>query len=144
MKVLHPDSEPDPTLREIKERSMKDLTMAYEAGDIHTILRLEMEWIASESAAGKVLPEEKLKAYFATLSSQVRDLEEELEMIGFLPRFMPVQEFVGDDLDFAMVQIDIRASTAKSRLSYLRGLVGEYSGKMEQQVFIAGIKGMVE
>jgi hypothetical protein len=143
VKILHPDIEPDPALREIKERNMKELTRAYEAGDIHTILRLEMEWIASESAAGKSLPEEKLKAYIATLSSQVQDLEEELEAVGFLPRFMPVQEFTGDDLEFAELQIDLRAATAKKRLNYLVELVGEYSGNMEKQAFIAGIKEMV-
>lgn len=143
VKILHPDIEPDPALREIKERNMKELTRAYEAGDIHTILRLEMEWIASESAAGKSLPEEKLKAYIATLSSQVQDLEEELEAVGFLPRFMPVQEFVGDEPEFAELQIDMRAATAKKRLNYLVELVGEYSGKMEKQAFIAGIKEMV-
>ena len=143
VKVLHPDIEPDLELREIKERTMKDLTSAYEAGDIHTLLRMEMEWLARESASGSSLPEDKLKAYIATLSSQVEDLEEELEFLSLQPRFGPISEYIDDDLEFAMIRIDIAAGQARGRLNYLVGLADRHSGTMEKQAFIGGIQEML-
>ena len=38
VKVLHPDIERDAVAREAKEGTMKELTVAYEAGDLHTLL----------------------------------------------------------------------------------------------------------
>ena len=45
VKELHPDLEPDPAERERKSRVMQDITAAYAGGDLHALLRLELEWL---------------------------------------------------------------------------------------------------
>ena len=44
-KALHPDTELDEDLKKEKEELMKMVTSAYEAKDLETLLRLEMEWV---------------------------------------------------------------------------------------------------
>ncbi len=47
-KVLHPDLEPDNERRQSKVVLMQELTAAYRNNDLHTLLRLELEWIQRE------------------------------------------------------------------------------------------------
>ena len=43
-KLVHPDTETDELQRAVKEEEMKKLSAAYEAKDLPTLLRMEMEW----------------------------------------------------------------------------------------------------
>jgi hypothetical protein len=93
-KVLHPDLEQDPALRQQKEQAMKTLTLAYEQEDLHALLRLELEWIAKETSELDRLSEERLKIYIAVLREQADDLKAEIEDVGLHPRYMPVTRYV--------------------------------------------------
>jgi hypothetical protein len=89
-KVLHPDLEPDDALRQRKVVLMQDLTTAYRNNDLHTLLRLELEWIQREEGDVGRLTEEKLGAYNQVLNEQVRELERELAELPYHPRYQPI------------------------------------------------------
>lgn len=89
-RVLHPDLEPDAALKKQKEALMQELTVAYHSNDMHTILRLEMEWIQREEGNIERLTDEKLVIYNQTLKEQVQDLEQELNQLPFHPKYQPI------------------------------------------------------
>jgi len=89
-KVLHPDLEQDAELRVYKELQMRELTTAYEKNDLHTLLRLELEWIQKEEANLEKLTDDKLKIYNEVLKEQISDLEEESFSLLQHPRYQPL------------------------------------------------------
>lgn len=89
-RVLHPDLELDAALKQQKEALMQELTVAYRNNDMHTILRLEMEWIQREEGNIERLTDEKLVIYNQTLKEQVQDLEQELNQLPFHPKYQPI------------------------------------------------------
>ncbi|MEK6777901.1 MAG: hypothetical protein AABY87_13650 [bacterium] len=92
-KALHPDTEMDGAEKMRKEELMKKVTVAYAGKDIAALLKLEMEWVASESHDLGTLPDEKLKLYIASLKEQVAALEVEHASVFYNPRFMPINDF---------------------------------------------------
>ncbi len=92
-KVLHPDLETDPALREQKHHLMQELTTAYKQGDLHTLLRLELAWIHREEGDLDRLTDEKLAVYITLLHEQIGDLHEEVASIAHSPRFGAVARF---------------------------------------------------
>jgi len=62
-KVLHPDLEQDPERKQRKVVLMQELTVAYRNNDLHTLLRLELEWIQREAGNLDRLTEGKLAVY---------------------------------------------------------------------------------
>ncbi|MGD0886936.1 MAG: J domain-containing protein [Thermodesulfovibrionales bacterium] len=92
-KVLHPDTIVDPAEKSRKEELMKKVTAAYADKDLPTLLKLEMEWVASESAALDTLPDDKLKLYIASFREQLAVLEQEHAALYYHPRFMSLSEF---------------------------------------------------
>ena len=77
-KLFHPDLELDEERRAEKEVLMKELTAAYEAKNLHTLLTLELKWIHKENDHLENLGEEKLAIYLQILREQVRELEQEI------------------------------------------------------------------
>ena len=89
-KVLHPDLEPDPARKQAKGVLMQELTVAYRNNDLHTLLRLELEWIHREEGDAERLTEEKLSIYNQILKEQVFELERELADLPYHPRYQPI------------------------------------------------------
>ncbi len=94
-KVLHPDLEPDAGRKQAKGVLMQELTAAYRDNDLHTLLRLEMEWIQREEGDVERLTEEKLSIYNQVLKEQVSELERELTELPYHPRYQPIAVPVG-------------------------------------------------
>ena len=94
-RVLHPDLELDPALKEQKQALMQELTVAYRNNDMHTLLRLELEWIAREEGNLERLTDDRLAIYNQTLKEQVADLQRELYELPCHPRYQPIAEFDG-------------------------------------------------
>ncbi|OHE57319.1 MAG: hypothetical protein A2Z47_03010 [Thermodesulfovibrio sp. RBG_19FT_COMBO_42_12] len=92
-KVLHPDLEQDTAIKIEKESLMKQLTAAYEAHDLHMLLRLEIQWIHKENSHLETLSENKLEIYIQLLKEQIKELEEECYMLSHHPRYLPLNEF---------------------------------------------------
>jgi transposase len=89
-KVLHPDLEPDATQKERKCALMQELTVAYHNNDLHTLLRLEIEWIQREQSGVDRLTGEKLGIYNQILKEQAEELEQELAALPYHPRYQPL------------------------------------------------------
>lgn len=89
-KVLHPDLEPDAERKQAKGTLMQELTAAYRNNDLHTLLRLELEWIQREEGDVERLTEEKLSIYNQVLKEQVSELERELAELPYHPRYQPI------------------------------------------------------
>jgi hypothetical protein len=105
-KTLHPDLEPDETLRKEKEIVMQQLTAAYENEDLHTLLKLELQWIYKESNHLNELSNDKLTLYNDVLKEQVEELEFQLDMLPKHPQYMPMQRIAGSE-NFAGIKIDL-------------------------------------
>jgi hypothetical protein len=92
-RVLHPDFERDTERQKNKVQLMQELTAAYRQNDLHTLLRLEMQWIENEGGDIDRLTEEKLGVYNAVLTDQVRGLENRLRGLMFHARYRPIMVF---------------------------------------------------
>ncbi len=104
-RVFHPDLEQDPARKLEKEDIMKQLTSAYEQGDLHTLLRLELEWLHKEEDNLEKLSDDKLKIYNQALKEQIEDLEIEIELSAQHPRYHPLQKYVNV---FGLENIDLK------------------------------------
>ena len=93
-KIFHPDLEQDAERKLEKENMMKQLTAAYEKGDLHTLLRLELEWLHKEEDNLEKLSDAKLKIYNQALKDQVEELELEIDLSTEHPRYHPLKKYV--------------------------------------------------
>jgi hypothetical protein len=89
-KVLHPDLEQDDELRRKKVTLMQELTGAYRSNDLHTLLRLELEWIQRAEGNLEHLTEETLAIYNQALKDQIAGLKQELASLPYHPRYQPI------------------------------------------------------
>lgn len=92
-RVLHPDFERDSERQKDKVQLMQELTVAYRQNDLHTLLRLEMQWIENEGGDLDRLTEEKLGVYNEVLRGQVEGLEQRLRDLMFHSRYRPIVAF---------------------------------------------------
>jgi len=113
-KVLHPDLEPDAGQKIRKEALMQELTAAYENNDLHTLLRLELEWIQKEETNLDQLTDDKLSIYNEVLKEQAAELETEYYMQLEHPRYQPL-------LRFAMFPLQLRTLNLKHEQKELTG-----------------------
>ena len=70
---LHPDREPDPALREVKQGLMSNLLKARRTGDVMIILALYQEYVDSEQIFSKADEKQLITA----LEHQIRELKSE-------------------------------------------------------------------
>ena len=113
-KALHPDREADPLLRLQKEELMKALTVAYEKNDLHTLLKLEMEWLKKEDGDIETLTDDKLGIYNEVLKEQVWALQMEIEEAKGNPRYEPLHRYA--DNPARITQARLRDEVGQCRL----------------------------
>jgi hypothetical protein len=89
-KLLHPDTETDETLKKEKEEIMKEVTTAYNANDLSSLLILELKWIAKETSELEKMSNEKLTIYNAVLKEQVAELEQDKMLLWSKPAFQSI------------------------------------------------------
>jgi len=89
-KALHPDLEPDPEARERKGALMQELTAAHARRDLHTLLRLELEWIHHEGSDTARLADDALAIYTDALTQQASQLDFETSMLRRHPKYAEV------------------------------------------------------
>jgi hypothetical protein len=76
---LHPDREADPDERARKTELMQRVNQAYKAGDLLTLLELQLSIEQIDPAALGGLAEDRLRHYIHVLEEQSRRLRDELE-----------------------------------------------------------------
>jgi hypothetical protein len=89
-RTLHPDLEADATARVAKTDLMQQVTIAYKANDLHTLLRLEAQWIHQDAGDNRTLAAETLDAYTTMLKEQVAELEAEWFELPLDPRYAEI------------------------------------------------------
>lgn len=125
---LHPDLEQDEALKAEKEELMKQLTVAYEAQDLHTLLKLEAQWMSRNSGNIQALTEEKLDIYNAVLKEQVAELEVEYHRTIGHPRYEPLMGYgmyyrksLPRDIDLREMQLRMRNGSLEASIMNLQG-----------------------
>lgn len=76
-KLIHPDTELDPTLRTAKEEEMKLLAAAYAHNDLATLLKMELDWMHQQTDRLGQLATPQLTLYNQVLQDQVQQLQAE-------------------------------------------------------------------
>jgi hypothetical protein len=115
-RIFHPDLEQDAEKKLEKEDLMKQLTVAYEKGDLHTLLRLELEWLQKEEDNLDKLSDEKLKIYNQALKEQIEELEEEIHFSTEHPRYLPLQRYAQI---FDIESLDLKYEKEKLEQKYI-------------------------
>ena len=106
-RMFHPDLEQDPQLKVEKEAIMKELTAAYDKGDLYTILGLELRWLQKNDGDITKMTDTKLNAYTHALNQQCQDIREEISSVKRNPRYARLT-FIGTR-DFCSVSTLRRA-----------------------------------
>jgi hypothetical protein len=99
VKALHPDLEPDAIVRERKSALMQQVTAAYAANDLHTLLRLEFECLEGDGAGAGSRTDETLSAYAELLRQQAARMKAEIAELPFHPRY---QQLMADGGPFGI------------------------------------------
>jgi hypothetical protein len=89
-KALHPDLEPDPDARLRKGTLMQEVTTAYAARDMHTLLRLELECLHDDARDVRDLTDEKLAAHNQLLKEQASELKQARAALALHPKYQPL------------------------------------------------------
>lgn len=92
-KALHPDLEPDPTLKEHKKVWMQRLNAAYATDDLREMLQLEMEWLGEEATNLADAGDEKLQVYCMVLKGQIAELKQQIIHLSYEPQYRPLMRF---------------------------------------------------
>jgi len=114
VKMLHPDLESDAVLKLEREELLKKVTAAYQKKDMHTLLKLESEIIHRQSEHLELLTDEKLKFLNTQLKEQILELQEELSMLRYHPRYEIIEEFMGYSESGALKNISSVAASLTS------------------------------
>jgi hypothetical protein len=72
---------------------MKQLTTAYRDGDLHTMLRLEVEWTVREQANPSRLTNAKLAIFNRVLKEQTLELQQTLQTMEYEPRYETLHRY---------------------------------------------------
>jgi hypothetical protein len=139
-RVLHPDLEPDAEARQRKVTLMQELTVAYRNKDLHTLLRLELEWIQREEGILQRLTDEKLAIYNDVLKEQVDELESELQELPFRPRY---QALVVPDGPFE-ARLRINGPAEAQRLDRMIASMEESLARMQSTQALAEVHAAIQ
>ena len=90
VKALHPDLEPEEAEKIRKTELLKQVTIAYEANELLTLLRLQLELNRIDQSHLENLAEDQLGYYNKLLREQVRELDDRL-----YEEQMSLQSFTG-------------------------------------------------
>lgn len=113
--ALHPDRETDPVLRSRKTEQMQRVNEAYGAGDLLTLLSLQLEIEQIDPAHVATLSRERLAHYNKVLRGQLAEIETEVEAV-VMPFRMAAQ--LPSFASLTPEQVDRRLSEDLARLRF--------------------------
>jgi hypothetical protein len=134
-KTFHPDLEKDETLRLQKEELMKQLTVAYESKDLHTLLRLELQWVQQEEDNLAKLTDDKLGIYNTLLKEQLQELDEKIEAVAMHPRYAPMSRLAPDPIMLNSRVLIREAYNLKDLIAELK----QDAGKLQSNTALAHV-----
>ena len=144
--------EQDAEKKVAKEILMKELTAAYEAKNLHTLLSLELKWIYKESSHLDTLADDKLSVYLQLLKEQVNNLEYEKQSIFQQPQYSVLAQQFGPAIQsrpLVIVQQQVEQETAIASsfeedivdfksdkgLRYVDRMLKQWKAEMENDAF---------
>ena len=86
--ALHPDREADPALRQIRTEQMQRVNLAYQSGDLLSLLNLQLEIEQIDASHLASLPAQRLTHYVSVLKEQVAELKAEIDSL--IAPFIPI------------------------------------------------------
>lgn len=92
-KILHPDVELNPVLKQEKEKIIKQVIVAYEEKDLSTLLKLEMEWVYKTTEYLSELSDKKLKTYISVMRERANQLDAEKFKLLHHPRYESIFKY---------------------------------------------------
>ncbi len=116
-KMLHPDTVTGEKEKSEREEIMKKITVAYNEKNLSELLKLELQWIASEGSHIDNLTEQKLQLYILNLKEQVAALQNEKLSILGNPRYLLINDYLLYTEKAGMSEIKNLSKTYNSTLS---------------------------
>lgn len=116
-KVLHPDANNEEANSK-KEELMKKVTKAYADKDLSTLLKLEMEWSATEKNDINKLSDSRLKLYIASLKEQVKVLEDAKYAMWSHPKYRFITRWISSTQKSAIRSINKIKKELKDMLDF--------------------------
>ena len=116
VKHLHPDREPDEAEKIRKTELLQRVTAAYEASELLTLLRLQLELQRIDQSHLENLAEDQLKYYNKLLKEQARELDEalyleQLDLSNFTGKpyyFTPTPAAMDYDYQAQKTQLEVK------------------------------------
>jgi len=133
-KIFHPDLEKDDSARKEKEELMKQLTSAYANNDLHTLLRLELQWIQKEDNNTDALTDEKLAVYNTILKEQVNDLEMEIHAQYGHPQYQVLHQYAINPLFLSTLDLKHEAKRTTDQNKRMQNMLRALGGDDEQKI----------
>lgn len=114
VKHLHPDREPDEAEKARKTELLQRVTTAYEAGELLTLLRLQLELQRIDQSHLENLAEDQLRYYNKLLKEQARELDEalyleQMDLSSFTGKpyyYTPTPTAISYDYDLQKAQLE--------------------------------------
>ncbi len=125
VKHLHPDREPDEAEKARKTELLQRATAAYEASELLTLLRLQLELQRIDQSHLENLAEDQLKYYNKLLKEQARELDEalyleQMELSGFTGKpyyYTPTPAAMDYDYRAQKAQLDAKIKQIEADLA---------------------------
>ncbi len=104
--ALHPDRETDPAVRQYRTEQMQRVNRAYEAGDLLSLLNIQLEIEQIDASHLASLPAERLAHYNQVLREQLAELRAENDSVAapFLQMVPYTQNLTPDKVDRALTE----------------------------------------
>lgn len=101
VKSLHPDKELDEAKKAWKTDLMSQVTVAYETNNFFELLKLQSKFLHAEQNQHAEIAEEDLKYYNQILQEQIKEIENQIEMVQFSNPFESTEVDFGELIDGA-------------------------------------------
>jgi hypothetical protein len=96
VKSLHPDKELDEAKKAWKTELMSQVTVAYETNNFFELLKLQSKFLHAEQNQHANIAEEDLKYYNQILQEQIKEIENQIEMVQFSNPFESTEVDFGE------------------------------------------------
>ena len=143
-KVLHPDTETDPVEKYRKEEILKKVISAYEDKDLSTLLKIEMEWVATEKNHLETLTDDKLAIYIASLKEQLKEIKNEQFMLYQNPRFSKIADFGRNTQAYGLICIKELEEEIKMQINLSEYSVAEVASAKSKKAVVDYLKKMFQ
>jgi hypothetical protein len=141
VKVLHPDLEPDPSIRQQKCALMQEVTTAYGGNDLHTLLRLELEWIDGAGADAARQTDETLSACAEVLREQAAALRAGIMELPFQPRYASL---AGASDPFGIADVIDGPAEANRLDTIIEGLSAGLERLRDERLALAEVRELIQ